>query len=182
MAKQPQKRVTVKQKEAVLPGGRCKEADFLLRRFAAVVPAGHTIKDVKSPNYFQFYYGLFYKARQFGPVKLEIISEDCSLHLECLVIEATQSNVHLRIYQVHRGGSEPTTVVDDKPLIEQATSNDNVYTMKWTKRESWRILQHGKVVAQFIQSKDMCEEILNGLNDGTLTLDKIDKEYVQRVS
>jgi len=163
------------EKGKLLPGGCLKESDYLVRRFTAKVPVTHTLKDIEAPNYFQFYADTLAKARGFGPVKLEVISDDCSLHAEYLVLEATRGGVRLRRITVHYDASQIPEAPEGS--LQDTTGNDLEFTKNWSAKEKNRILQHGKVVLQNIQSKDMCDEILDRLNAGTLDLDDVATEY-----
>lgn len=162
-------------KPKILAGGNLKESDYLVRRYTARIPVSHTLADVEKPGYFQFYTDQLAKARGHGPVKLEVISDDCSIHAEYLVLEATRGGVNLRRLVVYHDASQ----LPELSGAEGDTSEAEVleFTKNWSNRQKYRILQHGEIVAANVQSKEMADELLNRLNDGTLSIGEIPSEY-----
>lgn len=169
MSRKPQNTVPV-PKHVILPGGCLKESDYIVRRMTAKVPVTHTLKDIEAPNYFQFYADVLAKARGFGPVKLEVIADDCSLHADYLVLNASAAGVTLRRLNVYYDAS---TMIDT-PDPEEGKQE---YIKHWANIGKWRIVHHGKIILSNIQDREKADEIAARLNAGTLDLDDAPKEY-----
>lgn len=162
-------------KPKILAGGNLKESDYLIRRYTAKIPVSHTLEDVEKPGYFQFYADQLAKARGFGPVKLEVISDDCSIHAEYLVLEATRGGVRLRRLTVYHDASQlPELTSVEGSVLETPVQE---FTKNWSNKQKYRILQHDEIVAANIQSREAADELLSRLNDGTLSVVEIPAEY-----
>lgn len=160
-----------------LAGGLMDQADFVMRRYAAKIPVSHTLEDIEHPEYFLHHVDTLALARRDGPVKLEVISDDCSIHAEYLVLEATRGSVRLRRMALYHdgGGSSETNAkkVDRKDPDEDARR----FQEKWGgPKAKWRILENGEIVAKEIKSKEAVIEYTNRLNKGEMRLADIPEE------
>ncbi|MDH3843146.1 MAG: hypothetical protein OES69_04360 [Myxococcales bacterium] len=163
-------------KAKILAGGSLKESDYLVRRYTAMIPISHTLADVESPGYFQFYADQLAKSRGHGPVKLEILSYDCSVHAEYMVLEATRGGVKLRKMVVYHDASAVPELTEES-VLEQGSKDTDPFSKNWSTKHKWRILEHGEVVAINVQSKEAADELLERLNAGTLSTSEIPSAY-----
>lgn len=161
----------------ILAFGRMKESDFLVRRYTVMIPIDHTLKDVESPGYFNHHITQLAKIRAFGPVRLEVISDDCSTHAEYMVLEATKGGVRVRREAVYHDGSDPAEEPDERTVMEAGAQDMDIYTMKFAGPAKHRIFEHGNLVAEKIQSKVAAQEMTDELNSGDLLVGDIPQEY-----
>ncbi len=163
-------------KQTILAGGLLKEADYVVRRYTAKIPVTHTLEDVERPGYLNHHVDLLAKVRSFGPVRLEVMSDDCSIHAEYLVMEATKGGVKLRREIVYHG--DIPKVVDDRTVMEAGATDTARFRSTWGgPHAKYRIFEFDNLVAEKIQSKDTVVELVDKLNAFRMNVGDLAEEY-----
>jgi hypothetical protein len=158
-----------------LAGGLMNQSDYVMRRYAAKIPVSHTLEDIERPEYFLHHVDTLARARREGPVKLEVISDDCSIHAEYLVLEATRASVRLRRIAVHHDEGGATEAKRPKP--KKGEDDLRRFKEMWGgPKNMWRILENEQVVAKNIASKEAATEYTNRLNKGEMRIADIPEE------
>lgn len=167
-----------------------KPQDFLMCRYAALVPVSHTLTDVMHPEYFLNHVDELGRALKSGPLKIEVISDDYSLHAEFLVMEVTKGGVKLRIIAVHfPQDAKQETKQDAKKVHDNRkirTRKENVPVISQFVADmidskqsgpKWRVMQNGEVVAKEIATKTETDKYVSRLNKGEMYVSDIPREY-----
>ena len=159
-----------------LPFTLLKESDYFVRRYTAMIPITHTLRDVERPDYFLNNIETLVAATRRGPVIVQVISDDYSIHAEYMVLEATRGGAKLRRMMVYSNDSadpverpkEPPQHPNDRPRFEEKHGG---------RGGGWRILESGKVVAQDIKSRSAVIEYTGRLNRGEMKLSDIPEDF-----
>ena len=158
-----------------LPFTLLKESDYFVRRYTAMIPVTHTLADVEGPEYFLNNIETLVAASRKGPVIVQVMSDDYSVHAEYLVLEATRGGTRLRRMMVYsddeapvKKPEEPKRLPGDKPRFEEKHGG---------RSGGWRIFENGVVVAQGIKSRQAVVEYTGRLNRGEMKLPDIPEDF-----
>lgn len=153
------------EKSTVLQGGRVKLADYGMNRHLARIPVSHDLAMVESPGYFRNYADSFAGCIAKGAMRLEVLSDDYSLHAEYLVLQATRTDAKLRRIHLHCNN-----------IVAPPETEAKRFKMSWGARQKWRVLDGDAVAAKGME-KDDCVALVAALNSGTKAVEDIPKDY-----
>lgn len=160
----------MRDKIMTLQGGRVNITDFCLSRYTARIPVSHDIEDVEKPGYFRNYADTFAKCLIKGALRLEVLSDDYSVHAEYLVTQATKSDIKLRLLHLHHGEVDHTT------RSEAVSADKERFRANWGARQKWRILDGDAIAAKGME-KDDCVALVDDLNAGVKDVTDIPVDY-----
>lgn len=159
-----------------LPFTLLKESDYFVRRYTAMIPVTHTLKDVEDPEYFLNNIETLVAASRRGPVVVQVMSDDYSIHAEYLVLEATRGGTRLRLMTVYSDAEAPVEKQPQQP--KQHLSDKPRFEEKHGGRAGgWRIFENGVVVAEGIKSRQAVVEYTGRLNRGEMKLPDIPEDF-----
>lgn len=112
---------------------RFQQADFIIGRYAAKVPAGTTLEDVLHPQYFENHLD-----RMRSLMEITVVSDDASLDVRLRVLTVTKTTAKLRVLDVYSGNADAEPAKIEQDAVTTAWAGPN---------HKWRVM-HGKNIIE----------------------------------
>ncbi|SCW39060.1 hypothetical protein SAMN02927900_01293 [Rhizobium mongolense subsp. loessense] len=126
-----------------LAGHRFMQADYLIGRYAATVPAETTLEDVTHPEFFANHLSSF----RAGMV-INVISDDHKLDCDLRVLTVTKTSAKVRVLRVF---DEKTA-----PKVAEAKISDPIISHGGPAHK-WRFIHNGEIVQHGFDTKEAAE-------------------------
>lgn len=137
-----------------LGGGLLEQADYSIHRYVARPPAGTTLEDVLSRDY----WGNHLTALRPG-MELGILSQDFSLDIKLRVLTVHKTHATFRVLEKY---AEPDVVLNDSAT--SVVGSDAI--AQWAgPNAKWRVMHNGEVIEANFATKEDAEAAAKSYNE-----------------